>query len=172
MPMTFPNSQLPAYIAQAPALPADKDRSEVRVYATIITAGVFLSFVMTAIYLQWLSPSLLHTVAMLGGYSLAYTLAFVLLAGCVAPHLYDLLFRPERLRDKMPRKIAARSMVLAAVLWGLLGNAARPLDVGILLPITYWVTAWAYLLVGGAYGYSLNAQLGEERANASTAENR
>lgn len=160
--MTLRPHQIARYIAQAPAVPDDQDRSEVRVYATIITGGVFGSFVMTAIYIWFLAPSLLRTVADLTGYPGTVALCFVVLAACVAPHLLDLMVRPARLREKMPRKIAARSMVFAGVLWGMLATVARPLDVGILLPLSYWATAAAYLLVGGAYGYSLNAQLASE----------
>lgn len=163
MPMTLrPTPGLAAYIAQAPAVPVDKDRSEVRVYATIITAGAFVSFAMTAIWIWFLSPSLLRMVVDLTGHPGLVAFAFVLLGGCMVPHLLDLMFRPARLREKLPRKIAARSMVFAAVLWGMLAHLARPLDVGVFLPLSFWVLALAYMLVGGAYGYSLNAQLASE----------
>lgn len=156
MPMT-----LSAYIAQAPALPADKDRSEVRVYATIVTGCVFVSFVMTAVHAALL-PSLLHRVAALTPFPNTVAFAFVLLAFGITPHLSDLMVRPGRLRLKWPRKIAAGSMFVAGILWGMLATAARPLEAGAWLPLTYWATAAAYLLVGGAYGYSLNAQLASE----------
>ena len=156
MPMT-----LSAYIAQAPALPADKDRSEVRVYATIVTGCACGSFVLTAIYAALL-PSLLHRVASVTGAPNVVAIAFVLLALGIAPHLSDLMVRPTRLRLKWPRKMAAGSMFGAGILWGLLATAARPLEAGAWLPLTYWATAAAYLLVGGAYGYSLNAQLASE----------
>lgn len=165
--MTLHRSQLAAYIAHAPAIPVDKDRSEVRVYATIITAGVFGSFVMTALYLWLIDVSPLRMVATLNHREGPFTAAFVVLALCVVPHLFDLLFRPQKLRHKLPRKIAARSMVFAAVLWGLLATSARPLDMG-LIPYTFWAIAIAYLLIGGAYGYSLNAQLASESINEKT----
>ena len=153
---------LSAYIHQAPAVPADKDRSEVRVYAAIVTGCVFVSFLMTAIYASALMPTLLHRVVSITTFPAIAPLSFMLLSMGVAPHLSDLMVRPWRLRLKWPRKIAAGSMFVAGILWGLLATAARPLDVGAWLPLTYWATAAAYLLVGGAYGYSLNAQLASE----------
>lgn len=160
--MTLRPSQLARYIAEAPAVPADKDRSEVRVYATIITAGVFGTFLMTALHIWALGPSLLRRVCDMTGHAGLIALAFVALALAVVPHLFDLIARPANLREKLPRKIAARAMVFAGVLWGMLATVARPLDVGVMLPLSYWATAAAYLLVGGAYGYSLNAQLANE----------
>lgn len=160
--MTIRPHQLARFIAESPALPRDKDRSEVRVYSTIITGGVLGSFVMTALYVWRLEPSPIKLVADLTHAAGPFALGFALLALAMVPHLVDLLFRPGHLRDKGPRKMAAGAMVVAAVLWGLLANRARPLDLG-LIPLTYWATALGYLLVGGAYGYSLNAQLASEQ---------
>lgn len=168
MPMTIHRSQLAAYIAHAPAIPADKDRSEVRVYATIITAGVFGSFVFTALFILSGEPNPLRLVAMMRHQQGLFGAAFALLACGVAPHLFDLLFRPHKLRAKHPRKMASASMVAAGMLWGMLATVARPLDLGF-IPVIFWATAFAYLLVGGAYGYSLNAQLAsEENEKVST----
>lgn len=154
--MTFPSS-LARYIESAPAIPADKDRSEVRVYATVVTGAAFWSLLTTALYIWTVDDTPLYKVTSLTGHSGICIAVFVGLALMLLPHLVSLLALPEYLGYQLPRKMVAGAMVGAGFVWGYLATLAHPLDLG-LLPLTYWASSAGYMLVGGAFGYSLNAQ--------------
>lgn len=152
----LPLEQLAEYVEQAPAIPVDRDRAEVRIYATIVAGASCWSLVQPAFYiLQTDSP--LARVCLLTGAPWLIATIFLTAAAALLPHLFTLVFAPKKLYGVMPRKIAAAAMWVAAALWAYLANKANPLDMGH-IAATYWVSSAGYLLVGGALGYSLNAQ--------------
>lgn len=172
MHMSFHSPDLARYIKQAPAIPADKDRSEVRVYATLLTGAAFWSLVSTAFYIWSVADTPLHKVTSLTGHTGLCVGVFVVLALMLLPHLVSLLALPQYLGYQLPRKMVAGAMVGAGFFWGYLATLAHPLDLG-LLPLTYWLSCAGYMLVGGAFGYSLNAQQAiEQLADENASETR
>lgn len=160
--MTFlPLSDLSAYLAQAPAIPTDKNRSEVRIYATVITGFMLWSLLQPVFCLFTVADAPLTKIAELIGYPKVIAGLFGLASCAMLPHLVSLLFIPDLLHYKLPRKMAAGAMVGAGILWGLLADRSRAQGFG-MIPLTYWVSAAGYMLVGGAFGYSLNAQRAQE----------
>lgn len=155
------HSDLPAYVAESPAIPVDKDRSEVRLYATMLTGIVVWSLVKPAFYILTADTPLARVAGMIAP-PWVIALAFTLAAVALLPHFVSLVFLPKRLGCKLPRKMAAGAMWAAAALWAYIATRAWPLDMGS-IPLTYWLSAFGYLLVAGAYGYSLNAQQALEK---------
>lgn len=155
-------SDLKEYIEHMPAIPRDKDRSEVRVYASIITGATIWSLLQPAVYILWVPSSPLARVCALTGHATVVAVLFLAMVAALLPHLAVLIGLPTHLGSKLPRKMAAGAMVAAGITWGLLATVAAPLDMA-LVPSTYWVSALGYMLVGGAFGYSLNAQQAQEK---------
>lgn len=165
---TLPLAELREYLENAPAIPAHKDRSEVRVYASIITGSVLWGLLQPVIYILWVPVSTLSKVASLTQHPTVIAALFLVWSVLVLPHLAVLVGAPQRLGVKLPRKMAAGAMWGAGVTWGMLATVAGPLDIA-LVPWTFWTSAVGYMLVGGAFGYSLNAQQAQEKEAADVA---
>lgn len=159
---TLPLAELREYIENAPAIPVHKDRSEVRVYASIITGSMVWGLLQPAIYILWVPASTLGKVAGLTQHPTVIAALFLVWCLLVLPHLAVLVGAPQRLGVKLPRKMACGAMAGAGVTWGMLATVAGPLDIA-LVPWTFWISAVGYMLVGGAFGYSLNAQQAQEK---------
>lgn len=157
----IPAHRLPSYVAQSTAIPYDKDRAEVRMYAAVVSLAATGALLVTAYYALAMRASLLWQVAAKTGHPGVVGALFLAASALMMPHVFDLLFRPDKLSCTLSRKMACGAMVLTAVLWGVLATEAKPLGFG-LVPLTYWASAVGYLLVGGAFGYSLNAQQGRQ----------
>ena len=162
MPMTLHPSEAARYIETSPAIPLAKDRSEVRLYATIVTGSATASLFQPAVYLLSDEMSPLLRVGLVTGSPGLIAALFILAAVAMLPHLIALVFLPHSLEDARPRKMATGAMWAAAALWAYLATSAWHLDLGG-IRYTYWAAAAGYLLVGGAYGYSLNAQQALEK---------
>lgn len=145
------------WIERSEALPRSQDKAEVRVLATLVTAGFLMSLAEPLVYLFLVPGAVVSKVAALAPSLYCVAAAFVLCFVATLPHLFALLFRPKKLYVTWPRQWAAGGAVGAAVVWLYLAALALPMDVG--------AVEWAYLtrtigslLVGGTYGVSLNAQ--------------
>ena len=146
-----------SWIERTASLPANQDRAEVRILATLVTAGFLISLAEPLVYLFLVPASLVSKVAALAPSIYCVAAAFLLCFLATVPHLFALMFQPSKLHVAWPRKAAAGGAVGAAIVWLYLATLALPLDVG--------AVEWAYLtrtvgslLVGGTYGVSLNAQ--------------
>lgn len=139
--------------------------SEVRTYAAILTLVFVLLTIEPNFYMFYVPVSVLPKVAALAPFFWCVPGWFALCTLAAMPHLIALMFRPESLNVKWPRKFACYAAFGSAVGWLYLANLAVPMDLG--------SVEWAYLLratiqivIGLAYGASLNAQQAKERADA------
>jgi len=183
---------LSKWVEETCALPQNQDKSEVRTLATLVTAGFLVSMAEPLFYLFLVPGSLVARVAGMaptlhagavaiapGGESLLSSwlaslpsvnlvaVGFLICLLGTLPHLGALIFRPKTLYVTWPRRLAAKCAIGAAVLWIYLAGLATPLDVGA-VEWAYGLRAFGSLLVGGAYGVSLNAQQLRERISAQT----
>lgn len=156
---------LSKWVEQTCALPQNQDKSEVRTLATLVTAGFLVSMAEPLFYLFLVPESLVSRVAGMAPSIYLVASAFALCLLGTLPHLFALMFRPQSLSVVWPRRLAAKCAIGAAVLWIYLAGLATPLDVGA-VEWAYGLRAFGSLLVGGAYGVSLNAQQLRERINA------
>lgn len=150
------------YIAGAPALPDNQDRTEVRIQALFITSAFMLLLIEPIFYILLVPGSSIAKVSLMASSPWIvigpYAAAMIL----TAPHLADLIFRPDRLRIKWPRRCAAVATLLAALAWLLLANLAMPLDTGP-LEWAYAIRTTVCVCIGLIYGFSVNAQQMRER---------
>lgn len=155
-----------AYARRAPSLPANADRSEVRVYATLITTGLALLLCEPIFYLLTVPDALLSRVAQLaspGAWIVVAVYGIALLG--VLPHLVSLCFAPRTLSWRWPRCVAGVSAWLAGFMWVYLAWKSYPLDYG-LLWVAYAIRGVGSVSIAIAFGVSLNAQGLREIANA------
>lgn len=144
----------------AKSLPDDQDRMEVRVGAAVITGLFLYKFIFEPLFSMMTLPGSLISITAKMGHSEYWIIgSFVLCAAMMVPHMVGLLFLPDSLSKRWPRKFAARSAVLAAVTWACLGANARPFDSSAgPVDVFYWINAFICAVVGGVYGFSLNSQ--------------
>lgn len=158
--------QARAYAQRAPSLPANQDRSEVRVYATLITIGLALLLCEPIFYLLTVPDALISRVSQLaypGPWVVAMVYGVALLG--VVPHLGALCFAPRTLGAKWPRRAAGAAAWLAGFMWVYLAWKAYPLDYG-LLWVAYAIRGIGSVSIAVAFGVSLNAQGLREVADA------
>ena len=148
-----------AFLRRATSIPTDQNRVEVRLLAAILTVGFAISLFEPIFYLFTVPMSMIFEVASLAPSVWCVAAAFGICLVAVMPHMYCLLFKPESLGKKWPRKWAAHAAIGAAVSWIYLATQAYPMDVG-LLWFAYALRAGGSMVVGIAYGYSVNAQQG------------
>lgn len=142
--------------AKARSLPKDQNRFEVRLAVAIITLFFIGGCGQAAVLIALRARTPLVSVACATQAPTLFALLFFLAGAATVPHLWALVFQPERLADKGPRKLATAGTALASVLWLYLGNIAIPMDVA---QWVYFAKAFAcILLVGGVYAFSLNSQ--------------
>lgn len=154
------------YIALAPSLPLDQDRAEVRLQAGFIT-GVFLLLLVEPIFYIFEVPgSMISRVSALAWSSWCVIGSFALSFLAALPHLFTLIFRPDLLAIRHPRRWAAFAALGAAVTWMVLANMAVPLDVGG-LEWAYGIRAIVCLFIAGIFGFSVNAQQMREHLHAA-----
>lgn len=149
------------------ALPRNQDKAEVRALAAIVTAGLLVSMAEPLFYLFLVPSSLVSRVAGMAPSVYCVAAAFAVCLLLTLPHLVALLCFPRTLHMAWPRRMAAHGAVGAAVVWLYLASLATPLDLGA-VEWAYGLRAMGSLLVGGAYGVSLNAQQLRECINAQT----
>jgi hypothetical protein len=158
---------LSKWVEETCALPQNQDKSEVRTLAALVTAGFLVSMAEPLFYLFLVPESLVARVAGMAPFVYLVAGAFALCLLGTLPHLFALMFRPQSLAVVWPRRLAAKCAIGAAVVWIYLAGLATPLDVGA-VEWAYGLRAFGSLLVGGAYGVSLNAQQLRERISAQT----
>lgn len=158
-----------SYIERATSLPNDQQKTEVRLYASLITIGFALSLMEPIFYLETVPQSTIYRVASLAPSAACVMAAFGFCLALLTPHLVALLFRPKSLSCKWPRRLAGYSAFGAAVTWLYLANLAIPMDVGG-LEIAYAIRTAGCAVVGVTYGFSVNAQLGRDLRKRFDAE--
>jgi hypothetical protein len=151
-------SELRRYAATAPSLPVNQDRAEVRLLATLLTAGFALFLFEPIFYLLAVPSAPISRVARLAPSHWYVVAAFAACLLATLPHLFDLCFRSQRLGNPCPRRRAALASIGAAVTWLYLAVLAYPLDMGLVVPLAYGMRASGSLVLGLAYGISINAQ--------------
>ena len=145
------------WVAKTCALPQNQDKAEVRTLASLVTAGFLFSLIEPLVYLFFVPASLVSRVAGMAPFQYVISIAFGAALVMTIPHLLALLFTPKKLYVEWPRRLATYGALLAAVTWLYLVALAVPLDVG-LVEYAYGARVVGSLVVGGAYGVSLNAQ--------------
>ncbi|CAA2107610.1 hypothetical protein [Variovorax paradoxus] len=146
------------YARRAFSLPRDQDRTEVRIYATMLTVGLALMLCEPIFYLLTVPDSLISTVSKLvqpSHWIVVGVYGFSLLA--VLPHLFMLCVMPGRLSLRWPRQCAGWAAYAACCMWIFLAYKAYPLDYG-LLWAAYLVRALCSVSLAFAFGFSVNAQ--------------
>lgn len=164
--MTVLPGELRAYLACHPRLVLDQDFTEARLFALTVTGSFFYAMLEPIFYIMTVESSMIHKCALLTGSPLLVSLIFGFTAVSLLPQIVVLLFFPHLRTAKLPRRMAAAAAVIAAVMWGLLGTLARPLDAGMLHWI-YWANTLGYMIIGGMYAFSLNTQLLNETKSST-----
>jgi hypothetical protein len=154
-------SDIREYVEHAVSLPRDQNKAEVRIYAALTTIGFILLLVEPVFYLYFVPEAMISKVARLAPSIWCITLAFVLCLIATLPHLCALVFRPDLLGNKWPRRFAAYATFGAAVTWLFLASLALPMDAGG-LEWAYALRAVGSIVIGLTYGFSINAQQGRE----------
>ena len=138
---------------------AEQDHIEVRLLSIFVTLSFVNDLAGPIAYVFQISPSMLFKVAtMAHGHHLIgilFTTALVLLL----PHALALLFLPEKLAHRLPRKLATLSAVIAAMTWAYLAILAMPLDTGAPLFGLYLRESAVSFGLAFLYAVSLNSQL-------------
>jgi len=145
------------YVAQAPSLPADQDRAEVRVQAIFIAMVFLLLLVEPLYYIHTVPGAMIARVASTAPSQWCVTGAFGVSFLAMVPHLWTLLFRADLLDRKGYRISATLAALGASVTWIVLANLAVPMDVGG-LEWAYGIRALATLCIAGIYAFSINSQ--------------
>lgn len=154
-------SDIREYVEQAVSLPKDQNKAEVRIYAALTTIGFILLLVEPIFYLYTVPEAMITKVARLAPSVWCVSVAFLTCLLATLPHLVILIFRPDLLGNKWPRRFAAYATFGSAVTWLFLANLALPLDVGG-LEWAYALRAVGSIVIGLTYGFSINAQQGRE----------
>lgn len=139
--------------------------TEVRVYAAILTLVFVLLNVEPNFYIFYVPVSVLPKVAVLAPAFWCVPAWFGLCTVVALPHLVALLFFPDSLNVKWPRKFAGYAAFASAIGWLYLANLAVPMDLGH-VEWAYSLRALIQIMIGLAYGASINAQQARERADA------
>lgn len=154
-------------VRRAPSLPMDQDRTEVRILSAIITTGFAYMLLAKPVCYMWMVKGSAiwkaASAATLPNWLIA--LVFVLAFVATLPHLFSLLFWPQWLHCKLPRKMAGYAAAAAGVLW--LYLAVNVLSTrSSSLVFLYIGNMFACFVVGWAYGFSVNAQQLRERTQS------
>lgn len=139
------------------------DKMSVRLMTAAFVAIIFGQLAEPATYILFIEDSLTYRVARIipwGGNTLVGVMFYVCALACL-PHLFALIFKPERLRRKGPRKLMTTAGCCGALLWFMMAMTASPLD--------YDYLSWVFvfrgsvdLLAGVLFAVSLNAQRAAE----------
>jgi hypothetical protein len=164
MRTTFSPSEIRRMAAKAPALPHDQNRAEVRIMAALITGAFLFGQLVPLLYVLGVPGSVLHQLAG-AGYVPPYCVAaaFVLVALAALPHFIAVVFRPDTLEHKLPRRMAALSAFGAATIWLYLAQLALSLGCFGVIPALYVLNIVGCVTVAGLFGFSVNAQQLRER---------
>lgn len=166
--MTIHPSQLLDFLGSSKAARFGTDRVEVRSLSFIVYALFFYQLVEPGFYISSVSDSLFYKVAQLSHMRAGISAAFFVLAALIVPHLVNLVFFPDRLDRKLPRKLAGYAAIGGAFVWGFLGYRAWPLDYDWLSGICM-LRASIDLWMGVLLGISVNAQQAREAKEAAEA---
>ena len=139
--------------------------TEVRIYAAILTLVFVLLTIEPNFYLFYVPASVLPKVAALAPSFWCVPAWFALCTVAALPHLIALMFMPSTLAVKWPRKCACYAALGSAVGWLYLANLAVPMDLG-RVEWAYLLRATVQIVIGLAYGTSLNAQQARDMADA------
>lgn len=164
--MTHIVADLRRYAALAKSLPLDQDKSEVRIYAALLTAIAGYFLVAEPVFVLLVVPqSPIFRVASAAPSVWCVITAFLLCFLCLIPHLVSLVFAPRSLSKRWPRSLAAKASFGAAVIWLYLCNLSLPMDLGS-IEWSYGLRAVCALMLAFSYGFSVNAQQGREILHA------
>lgn len=138
--------------------PEQQDHLEVRLLTMYLTWSFINNLIGPITYVYGLAPSLLYQVAAMSHGEWLVGALFVLALVLALPHAVALVFMPQTLAVRWPRKLATMAAVIVTVTWCYLGVLAMPLDVG---PLSWLYFRQGLESVGLAFLYaiSLNAQL-------------
>ena len=128
--------------------------------AIVITGTFLYNLLETVMYMLTVPTAMVHKVAGLSHLPnslYVFCGIFIVCAVMTVPHFFCLCFAPKELSRRLPRKMATRATMIAAVAWTWLAALAMPLDVG-LLPFLYFLNSAGCVIVGLVYGFSLNSQ--------------
>lgn len=156
------------YVANAASMPKDQNKTEVRIYAALTTVGFMLLLIEPIFYLFKVPGSVVLRVASLTPSIWCVAAPFVLSMIMTLPHLVALVFCPDQLWRRWPRRFSAYAAFLAAVTWIYLANLAMPIDAGA-VEWAYVIRALGSIVIGLTYGFSLNAQQGRDLLRATHA---
>lgn len=151
-------SDLRSYAAKAPSLPADQNRVEVRMYASVTALLLVLLMIEPTVYLAAVPDAIYARTMRVSRVSFdALVCIHIFLALTAIPYLLNLLFLPTKLRTIWPRSFACVAAFAAACMWLYAATLSYPLDYG-LVWVAYLVRS---LVLGGIafiLGWSVNAQ--------------
>ena len=146
------------YARRAFSLPRNQDRTEVRIYASMLTIGLALMLCEPILYLLAVPDAPIATVAQLvHPTSWLVVAVYGVALAAVLPHLVILCLMPSRLPLRWPRQWAGWAAYAACCMWIFLAYKAYPLDYG-LLWAAYLVRALCSMSLAFAFGFSVNAQ--------------
>jgi hypothetical protein len=138
-------------------LPMNQDRSEVRWGSAVLTMFFIAHLIEPTLYAASVDSSIMFKVAQLTGWPNVVMGVFVVAAALMVPHLFALFFMPDKLANKVPRKLAIAGACMASFTWMYLANMARPLDVGP-LSLIYLYRSIFDAAIALAYATSVNNQ--------------
>ncbi|WP_390342383.1 hypothetical protein ACFJIS_19055 [Variovorax boronicumulans] len=154
------DAQLRAHLQAANIpTPPEQDRMEVRVYAAYVTLAFMNDLIGPITYVFKLEPTMLFKVASLSPSNYFVGALFLAALVLMVPHCLHLIFMPNRLSIRWPRRLATVAGVISCLTWFYLAQLARPLDIGPSLQWLYGRQALESLGVSALFAISLNAQL-------------
>jgi len=169
--MTIHPSRLVELLGTSKAARLGDDKVEVRSLSFIVFALFFYQLAEPGFYVAFIPDSLFYRVAAIGHLNALIGAAFFLVAALILPHLVALIFFPQKLAKKLPRKLAACAAIGGAFIWGFLGYRAWPLDYDWLSALCL-CRAFFDLWLGVQLGISVNAQQAREAYEAAQAKAR
>jgi len=164
--------QVKRLATRAPSLPRDQDRTEVRILSAIITGFFLFAWLIKPVVYMWTVKGSAIWKAASAASMPNWIIAalFVIAALVTLPHLFMLVFRPDLLHCKLPRKMAGYAAGGAAVLWLYLAvNVLSTRSAGLIW--LYLGNMLSCLAVGYTYGFSVNSQQLRERINDEKVSN-
>lgn len=151
-------SDLSEYAANAPSLPADQNRVEVRMYASVTALLLVLLMIEPTVYLAAVPDAIFARTMRVSRFSFdALVCIHFALAFTALPYLANLLFLPAKLRVIWPRTFACIAAFIAACMWLYAATLSYPLDYGIVW-VAYLVRSVVLGGIAFILGWSVNAQ--------------
>lgn len=138
---------------------SEQDHIEVRLLSIFVTLSFVNDLAGPIAYVFQIAPSMLFRVATMAQGPHLIGMLFVTALVLALPHALALLFLPEKLAHRLPRKLATLAAVIAAMTWAYLAILAMPLDTGAPLFGLYLRESAVSFGLAFVYAVSLNSQL-------------